>query len=107
MRFTKMHGLGNDFIIFDAPAGGAPPAETFRRLADCVERFVHGLVDEAAGVDDNEVRRVVRRRDFVAFGAQLRKDALGVHERLGAAEAHEADAGILSGHGAFYRARIV
>ena len=34
MRFTKMHGLGNDFIIFDAPAGGAPPAEVFRRLAD-------------------------------------------------------------------------
>src|SRR3972149_7057398 len=25
MRFTKMHGLGNDFIIFDAPAGGPPP----------------------------------------------------------------------------------
>jgi diaminopimelate epimerase len=34
MRFTKMHGLGNDFIIFDAPAAGAPGAETFRRLAD-------------------------------------------------------------------------
>jgi diaminopimelate epimerase len=34
MRFTKMHGLGNDFIIFDAPAGGPPDAETFRRLAD-------------------------------------------------------------------------
>ena len=34
MRFTKMHGLGNDFIIFDAPAGGTPDAETFRRLAD-------------------------------------------------------------------------
>jgi diaminopimelate epimerase len=34
MRFTKMHGLGNDFIIFDAPAAGAPGAGTFRRLAD-------------------------------------------------------------------------
>src|SRR5512134_2666897 len=34
MRFTKMHGLGNDFIIFDAPAAGAPGAETIRRLAD-------------------------------------------------------------------------
>ena len=29
-----MHGLGNDFIIFDAPPGGAPSAEVFRRLAD-------------------------------------------------------------------------
>jgi len=34
MRFTKMHGLGNDFIIFDAPAGGAPPASVIRGLAD-------------------------------------------------------------------------
>ncbi|MSQ91390.1 MAG: diaminopimelate epimerase [Gammaproteobacteria bacterium] len=34
MRFTKMHGLGNDFIIFYAPAGGPPDAETIRRLAD-------------------------------------------------------------------------
>jgi diaminopimelate epimerase len=34
MKFTKMHGLGNDFIIFEAPAAGAPPAEAFRRLAD-------------------------------------------------------------------------
>jgi diaminopimelate epimerase len=29
-----MHGLGNDFIIFEAPAAGAPGADTIRRLAD-------------------------------------------------------------------------
>ena len=29
--FTKMHGLGNDFIVFDAPA---PSAEQLRKLAD-------------------------------------------------------------------------
>jgi len=29
-----MHGLGNDFIVFDAPPGGAPSPETLRRLAD-------------------------------------------------------------------------
>ena len=34
MKFTKMHGLGNDFIIFDAPPGGAPAADAIRRLAD-------------------------------------------------------------------------
>lgn len=35
LTFTKMHGLGNDFIVFDAadPAQ-APSAETLRRLAD-------------------------------------------------------------------------
>ena len=33
--FTKMHGLGNDFAVFDAPAGPSPLAqEQLRRLAD-------------------------------------------------------------------------
>jgi diaminopimelate epimerase len=33
--FTKMHGLGNDFIVFDAPADAAVPGnELMRRLAD-------------------------------------------------------------------------
>src|SRR6185312_5302157 len=32
--FTKMHGLGNDFIVFDAPAGGPPPTAALRRLAE-------------------------------------------------------------------------
>jgi diaminopimelate epimerase len=33
--FTKMHGSGNDFIVFDSPSGQAPPAaEKLRRLAD-------------------------------------------------------------------------
>src|SRR5690606_25796257 len=35
LSFTKMHGLGNDFIVFAAPAGtDLPSAEVFRRLAD-------------------------------------------------------------------------
>jgi len=34
LAFTKMHGLGNDFIVFDAPAGGPPDAATLRALAD-------------------------------------------------------------------------
>lgn len=34
LAFTKMHGLGNDFIVFEAPPGGAPSAATLRRLAD-------------------------------------------------------------------------
>jgi len=32
--FTKMHGLGNDFIVFDAPPSGLPTPEQFRQLAD-------------------------------------------------------------------------
>lgn len=35
LRFTKMHGLGNDFIIFDAPADeSALNPATLRRLGD-------------------------------------------------------------------------
>lgn len=34
IEFTKMHGLGNDFIVFDAPSGATlPSGEQFRRLA--------------------------------------------------------------------------
>ena len=62
------------------------------RLADRVERFRDRGVDEAAGVDDDEVGAVVGRRDRVALGAQLREDLLGVDERLRAAERDEADA---------------
>jgi diaminopimelate epimerase len=32
--FTKMHGAGNDFIVFDAPAGPALPPQRLRSLAD-------------------------------------------------------------------------
>ena len=34
IAFTKMHGLGNDFMVFDAPPEGPPSAEALRRLAD-------------------------------------------------------------------------
>jgi diaminopimelate epimerase len=34
IEFTKMHGLGNDFIVFDAaPQSPLPTADQFRRLA--------------------------------------------------------------------------
>ena len=36
IEFLKMHGLGNDFIVFDAPppGGAAPAAHALRQLAD-------------------------------------------------------------------------
>jgi diaminopimelate epimerase len=35
LSFTKMHGLGNDFIVFEAPADDAvPSSERMRQLAD-------------------------------------------------------------------------
>ena len=33
--FTKMHGLGNDFIVFDLPAGASlPTEEQWRKLSN-------------------------------------------------------------------------
>ena len=60
------------------------------RLADRLQRFVDRGIDEAAGVHDDQVRRAIARRDFIAFGAQPREDALRVDQRLGTAEADEA-----------------
>jgi len=35
LDFTKMHGVGNDFVVFDAPSGQPLlTADQFRRLAD-------------------------------------------------------------------------
>ena len=48
LRFTKMHGLGNDFIVFDAPSDDAVPGnETMRKLADRRTGMEAG--DEASG----------------------------------------------------------
>jgi len=52
------------------------------RLADGLERFLDRGVDEAAGVDDDEVGAGVVLGGCVALGAQLREDALGVDQRL-------------------------
>ena len=79
-------------------AGDDDLAVLLQRLADGVERFVDRRVDEAAGVHDDDVRRVVARRDLVTLGAQLRDDAFGVHERLGATEADEPDFWLAAAH---------
>ena len=35
LPFTKMHGLGNDFIVFDVPDDSAlPSADTFKQLGN-------------------------------------------------------------------------
>jgi diaminopimelate epimerase len=34
IAFTKMHGLGNDFLIMEAPTGALPSAAQWRQLAD-------------------------------------------------------------------------
>jgi hypothetical protein len=52
------------------------------RFADRVQRFLGRSVDEAAGVDDDEVGAGVVGGGDVAFGAQLGEDAFRVDQRL-------------------------
>jgi len=57
-------------------------AVLLKRLADRAERLLDRGVDKAAGVDDYEIRILVARRSGIAFGTQLREDALRIDERL-------------------------
>ena len=62
-------------------------------VADGVERFRLRAVEKAAGVDDDEVGAVVLARELIALRAQPRDDALGIDQRLRAAERDEAHLG--------------
>jgi hypothetical protein len=74
-------------------AGDDDLAVLGQRLADGVQAFLDGVVDEAAGVDDHQVGALEGLGGLVALGAQLGEDQLGVGQRLGAAQADEADLG--------------
>ena len=85
------HGEYFRVSLFDNIALGAEAASDNhlaifgQRLADGVERFLHRRIDKAAGVDHHQIGIVVRRRYQIAFRAQLRQDAFGIDQCLGAA----------------------
>ena len=93
VRFADLLGL-----LAEA-AGDDDFAVLGQRLADRVQRFGHRRVDEAAGVDHHHVGVVVGLDDVVALDPELGEDALGIDQRLGAAEADETDFWIGEGHG--------
>src|SRR5690606_36588548 len=68
------------------------PAVLGQRLADRVERLRHRLVDEAAGIDDDQVGLGIVADDVVALGAKLGQDAFRIDRGLGATERDETDA---------------
>jgi hypothetical protein len=72
-------------------AGHDHPAVLGHGLADGLQGLGLGAVQEAAGVDDHHVGPVVTLGQLIPLGAQLRDDALGIDQRLGAAEGHEGD----------------
>ena len=78
-------------------AGDDDLAVLRQRFADGVEAFLHGIVNEAAGVDDHQVRAFERLGGLVALGRELREDEFGVGECFRASEGDEPDLGCLGG----------
>jgi diaminopimelate epimerase len=70
--FTKMHGVGNDFIVFEAPAGvSAPSAQELRRLAD---RHI------GIGFDQALILEAPRRPDTAVFYRIFNADGTEVEQ---------------------------
>jgi diaminopimelate epimerase len=70
--FTKMHGAGNDFIVFDSPSGQAPPsAEQLRKLANR---------HTGIGFDQALILEMPRRPDTAAFYRIFNSDGAEVEQ---------------------------
>ena len=70
--FTKMHGVGNDFIVFEAPPGASLPApDQLRRLAD---RHI------GIGFDQALVLEPPRRPDTAVFYRIFNSDGAEVEQ---------------------------
>ena len=84
-KHAGMHA-GDLLGVFAHAAGDNDAAVFTHGLADGVERFLLGAVDETAGVDDDHIGAFIAGDDVVAFQFQLGEDAFGVDQGFGAAE---------------------
>ena len=81
-----------DALVLHAKAARDDDAAVLRhRLANRLQAFGLGAVEEAAGVHHDDVRAIVARGDRIALAAQPRENALGIDQRFRAAEADETD----------------
>jgi diaminopimelate epimerase len=70
--FTKMHGVGNDFIVFEAPPGASLPSpEELRRLADR---------HTGIGFDQALILEAPRRADTAVFYRIFNSDGAEVEQ---------------------------
>lgn len=69
--FTKMHGLGNDFVVFDAPADLPLDAALMRRLSDR---------HTGIGFDQALVLEAPRRADTAVFYRIFNADGMEVEQ---------------------------
>jgi diaminopimelate epimerase len=71
IEFTKMHGLGNDFAVFDNPGAAALDSGLIRRLADR---------HTGIGFDQALVLEAPRRKDAAVFYRIFNADGLEVEQ---------------------------
>ena len=85
-------GAGHITLFFGPQTAGDDDAAIGgQSFTNRVQTFFDGIVDEAAGIDDDQIRAFKGFGGLVAFGAQLGEDQLRVSQRLGATQADEAD----------------
>lgn len=71
IEFTKMHGLGNDFVVFDAPEASPLDGTVIRRLADR---------HTGIGFDQALVLEAPRRADTAVFYRIFNADGIEVEQ---------------------------
>ena len=76
-----------------------------QRLANGVQAFLDGVVNEAAGVDDHQVGTGKGFSGLVTLGAELRQDQLGIGQGFGATQADKAHLGGRRGRGKWFGGR--
>ena len=79
-------GLGDLLRLGAHAAGHDHLAVRMERVADGGQRFRLRAVQKAAGVDDHQVGALVLARELVALRTQPGDNALGIDQRLRAAE---------------------
>ena len=67
------------------------PSVLCKCLADGVQTLSHGIVDEAAGVDDHKICPCKTLGGRIALGAELSQDDFGICQCFGTAERNHAD----------------
>ncbi len=84
--------FGADDVGFLAHAPRHDDAAIFgQRLANRLQRFFLGRIEEPAGVDQHHIGARIVRRQGIAIAAQLGEDPLAVDQVLGTAKRYHAD----------------
>ena len=77
--------LLNDIALGAETAGDDHAAVLRQRFADGVQRLLYRRIDEAAGIDHDQIGALVGARNGIAFGAQPGQYLFGIDRGLGTA----------------------